>query len=422
MDFNLKQWRDQQHESEEEQQQTSAKIPRQQLFFESPQQQQQQQQQQQEVAALPLFVSTDSQPNKMSAYSDHSSTPTAIPTSTTRFQTRVGGRYTFSLAQWQELELQALIYRHMAAGASVPPELLQLVKKSLLTSSTAPYYLHHYSPHFQPAAAAALLQAGYWGKGAMDPEPGRCRRTDGKKWRCSRDVVAGHKYCERHMHRGRNRSRKPVEFPAAAAAASAVSSSSVSAGDTLVGSYNTKPSPTFAAGSVAAETQFSLSRSGASSLDAFQLNQGTSDKKTLFGPQLESSVSGNGGKSNNNGSRVLMHLFDDWPRSENSQGNDISSSTSLSISTSGNPSSDFLRLSTGNGDELGLRDGNRNGNEERERAQQLSWSAGGWGANPVASMGGPLAEALRSSSNSSPTSVLHQLPRCSAPDTSFVSA
>lgn len=67
----------------------------------------------------------------------------------------VGGRYTFSLAQWQELELQALIYRHMAAGASVPPELLQLVKKSLLTSSTAPYYLHHYSPHFQPAAAAA---------------------------------------------------------------------------------------------------------------------------------------------------------------------------------------------------------------------------------------------------------------------------
>jgi len=47
----------------------------------------------------------------------------------------------------------------------------------------------------------------------MDPEPGRCRRTDGKKWRCARDVVAGQKYCERHMHRGRNRSRKPVELP-----------------------------------------------------------------------------------------------------------------------------------------------------------------------------------------------------------------
>lgn len=58
-----------------------------------------------------------------------------------------------------------------------------------------------------------MVQSGYWGRGAMDPEPGRCRRTDGKKWRCSRDVVPGQKYCERHVHRGRNRSRKPVEIP-----------------------------------------------------------------------------------------------------------------------------------------------------------------------------------------------------------------
>lgn len=45
----------------------------------------------------------------------------------------------------------------------------------------------------------------------MDPEPHRCRRTDGKKWRCSRKVVPDQKYCERHMHRGCNRSRKLVE-------------------------------------------------------------------------------------------------------------------------------------------------------------------------------------------------------------------
>lgn len=45
----------------------------------------------------------------------------------------------------------------------------------------------------------------------MDPEPGRCRRTDGKKWRCGKNVVPDQKYCERHMHRGRLRSRKPVE-------------------------------------------------------------------------------------------------------------------------------------------------------------------------------------------------------------------
>lgn len=47
--------------------------------------------------------------------------------------------------------------------------------------------------------------------GSNDPEPGRCRRTDGKKWRCSRDAVPDQKYCERHINRGRHRSRKPVE-------------------------------------------------------------------------------------------------------------------------------------------------------------------------------------------------------------------
>lgn len=43
-----------------------------------------------------------------------------------------------------------------------------------------------------------------------DLEPGRCKRTDGKKWRCSREAHRESKYCERHMHRGRNSSRKPV--------------------------------------------------------------------------------------------------------------------------------------------------------------------------------------------------------------------
>ncbi|KAM0062849.1 putative transcription factor interactor and regulator C3H-WRC/GRF family [Helianthus debilis subsp. tardiflorus] len=72
-------------------------------------------------------------------------------------------------------------------------------------------------------------------RGNNDPEPGRCRRTDGKKWRCSRDAVPDQKYCERHINRGRHRSRKPVEGqngqavsgPAASKAAPVVSSSSV---------------------------------------------------------------------------------------------------------------------------------------------------------------------------------------------------
>lgn len=399
MDFNLKQWRDQQQESEEEQQQQpSAKIPRQ-LFLETPQHQHQQQEA--ASAALPLFVYSNSEPqsNKVTAHFSPSSscysstTPSGIP----RFP-RVGGGCGFSISQWQELELQALIFKHMIAGAAVPQELLQLVKKSLLTSSASPFYnLHHYSPHFQPAA---LVQAGYWGKGAMDPEPGRCRRTDGKKWRCSRDVVAGHKYCERHMHRGRNRSRKPVEFP-----------SSAGSGGAAGGSRNKSlTTATVASGSSSGcggggSGQFSLSGPGAS-LDALQLNQGSS--------KLNSDE-----KSSN---KVLMHFFDDWPRSNNAETNDNLSSMCLSISNTANSTSDFLRLSTGNGIELGERDGNGNGNEERQQGQ-LNWGTG-WGANPAASMGmgGPLAEALQSSTHSSPTSVLHQLPRGSDADTSYVTA
>ena len=65
-------------------------------------------------------------------------------------------------------------------------------------------------------------------RSSMEPEPGRCRRTDGKKWRCSRDVVPGHKYCERHVHRGRGRSRKPVEVASAAAPTPTAAAAAVS--------------------------------------------------------------------------------------------------------------------------------------------------------------------------------------------------
>ncbi|RWW70261.1 hypothetical protein BHE74_00022065 [Ensete ventricosum] len=58
--------------------------------------------------------------------------------------------------------------------------------------------------------SSSVAYCSYYGK-KLDPEPGRCRRTDGKKWRCSKDAHPDSKYCERHMHRGRNRSRKPVE-------------------------------------------------------------------------------------------------------------------------------------------------------------------------------------------------------------------
>ncbi|RWW01497.1 hypothetical protein GW17_00035470 [Ensete ventricosum] len=100
----------------------------------------------------------------------------------------------FTLAQWQELELQALIYKYMLAGVSVPLELILPIKRSLL-SAASPYYYHpELYQHLQPSCNYSTLLAPFsgvvsWGRCAVDSEPGRCRRTDGKKWRCSREVV-----------------------------------------------------------------------------------------------------------------------------------------------------------------------------------------------------------------------------------------
>ncbi|XP_057973110.1 growth-regulating factor 1 [Malania oleifera] len=112
----------------------------------------------------------------------------------------------FTPSQWIELEHQALIYKYLTANVPVPSNLLLALKKSI-------------SPFGLSGTSAASLPPNSLGWGSFrlgfssntDPEPGRCRRTDGKKWRCSRDAVADQKYCERHINRGRHRSRKPVE-------------------------------------------------------------------------------------------------------------------------------------------------------------------------------------------------------------------
>ncbi|KAK2970575.1 hypothetical protein RJ640_030948 [Escallonia rubra] len=394
MDILLKQhWRDQlQHDQSDSQDQQqhppSAKFPRL-LQLEPPPSG--------SSSALPLFepeptaklIST----NSLSEFPpDHSTSPARFP------RMMMGSGY-FSMAQWQELEVQALIFRHMLAGAAIPPQLLHLLKKSFLISPTNP---HH--PY--------MVQSGYWGKGAMDPEPGRCRRTDGKKWRCSREVMAGHKYCERHMHRGRHRSRKPVEIatPTTPTAGGGISSSG---GGVL--QTNTNPIAAMAAGG----SHFSLSEPSPS-FDLLNLKQRPSEsvyeRKDIFRTRIELSEEGK------SGGQILRQFFDDWPRSlqesDNSGSNtsSVTSATSLSISTPANPPSDFsLKLSTGNEEKSGSQDGYLEG----ERAE-LNWGTA-WGSNQVASMGGPLAEALRSStSSSSPTSVLHQLRRGSTSEASYV--
>ncbi|KAE8673043.1 Growth-regulating factor 3 [Hibiscus syriacus] len=384
MDLHLKQWRNQ-HESE----QPSAKIPK--LLLDH--------HHQHPSSALPLFVSDSN--TKISG--DLSATP--LPDSNTRM-----GSY-FSLAQWQELELQALIYRYMLAGAAVPPELLQPIKKSLLYSST--YFLHHHYSHYQPA--------WYWGREAMDPEPGRCRRTDGKKWRCSRDVVTGQKYCERHMHRDRNRSRKPVEMSTSSRTANNNATARFSGGASGAGSIGcgavkaTSPITTspFVAGANS-PNNFGFSRP--SPIDLLQLSHSSLESKNehkgLFEAQTEA--------DNRSGSHILRRFFDDWPRTLQDPSNSGTNASRMNTaSLPGSSSSDVsLKLSTGNGDQLGTLAGGR----DHQLQPPLNWNMDGWAtaSNRVASMGGPLSEALRSSSmsNTSPTSVLHQLTRGSTSEIS----
>ncbi|CAK7347387.1 unnamed protein product [Dovyalis caffra] len=115
-------------------------------------------------------------------------------------------RWPFTQSQWMELEHQALIYKYINANVPIPSNLLIPIRKALDSSGYSSFSGGFFRPNTLP-----------WGTFHMgfssntDPEPGRCRRTDGKKWRCSRDAVADQKYCERHMNRGRHRSRKPVE-------------------------------------------------------------------------------------------------------------------------------------------------------------------------------------------------------------------
>lgn len=111
---------------------------------------------------------------------------------------------------------------------------------------------------------------------------------------------------------------------------------------------------------------------------------------------------------------VLQSFLDEWPKSQRENTDSINytvhpaSTTHLSISAPGNQSSDFsLKLSTGIPEKPGQ--DNNNGCEIQLLAQPSNkgtgWVSYGHGQ---ASVGGPLAEALRSSASThSPTSVLH---------------
>lgn len=111
-------------------------------------------------------------------------------------------RSPFTQSQWQELQHQAMVYKYIACGVPIPHELIFSVKRSLESSLASRLFPS------QPLGWGCF-QVGFDRK--VDTEPGRCKRTDGKKWRCSKEAYPDSRYCERHMHRGKNRSRKPVE-------------------------------------------------------------------------------------------------------------------------------------------------------------------------------------------------------------------
>ncbi|KAK2652266.1 hypothetical protein Ddye_012122 [Dipteronia dyeriana] len=142
-----------------------------------------------------------------------------MTTSATSSARDITVRSPFTPSQWQELEHQALIFKYMVSGVAIPPELIYSVKRSLDSSMNTRLFPH------QPIGWGCF-QVGFGRK--ADPEPGRCRRTDGKKWRCSKEAYPDSKYCERHMHRGRNRSRKPVEIIPSSSSSNCSSSSSSS--------------------------------------------------------------------------------------------------------------------------------------------------------------------------------------------------
>ncbi|XP_074308666.1 uncharacterized protein LOC141643412 [Silene latifolia] len=116
---------------------------------------------------------------------------------------------TFTANQRQELERQTVIYKYIMASMPVPPELIIPVSKYPSSS------LRHTDQSSVRNAMELRYNALGRGGGSVggNPEPWRCKRTDGKKWRCSRDVAPDQKYCDRHSHKTRPsaRSRKPVE-------------------------------------------------------------------------------------------------------------------------------------------------------------------------------------------------------------------
>ena len=63
-------------------------------------------------------------------------------------------RFPFTPSQWQELEHQALIYKYMASGISIPPDLLFTIKRTTHLDSSR--LLPHHPQHCKPILSFSI--------------------------------------------------------------------------------------------------------------------------------------------------------------------------------------------------------------------------------------------------------------------------
>ncbi|XP_024043370.1 growth-regulating factor 12 [Citrus clementina] len=86
-------------------------------------------------------------------------------------------------AQFSEFQRQVLIFEHMKAGLPVPCHVLMPMWREVASSFGS-----------DPSSVYNLYPS---------------RKTDGKKWRHSRDTIPNQKYCEMQMHRGAKKRVEP---------------------------------------------------------------------------------------------------------------------------------------------------------------------------------------------------------------------
>ncbi|CAH8326077.1 unnamed protein product [Eruca vesicaria subsp. sativa] len=334
------------------------------------------------------------------------------------------GKGPFTLTQWAELEQQALIYKYITANVPVPSSLLISIQKSFYPYGSLP-----------PSSFGwGSFHLGFAG-GNMDPEPGRCRRTDGKKWRCSRDAVPDQKYCERHINRGRHRSRKLVEVQSnqtAAAASKAVTTQQqpvvaggINSNLTRNRSLNTSsqynnPSTDSLLNNRVYQSTVNLQPKESLQKQRNNYEFGHISSDSLLNPNSAKSYgptyldfSSNQDKQQNN------HNHSSWPEELKSDWTQLSMSIPVASSSS-SPSSTHT---TGQ-DKTTLSPLRLSRESEQETHKKVNtWIPISWGN----SLGGPLGEVLNSTTNSptlasSPTGVLQKSTFCPLSNSSSVSS